>query len=311
MIFRVATLNLEQDQKLWSLRRGLIVEQFERVRPDIWALNEVHVPSQTGRWVHREVNRATGNRYSLFQQSKAGEDGKNQAEGLLTRFPVLETGNLDYHSHDCVALVARLEIGGKTVDVYVTHLIAVKVGEEAREFQAARLLDWIRSRNDADAVIVCGDFNSPPDQPSIKLMSASLRATQTEPTAFTPLREPGGKQPRQAVGEREQQRGSREHDHPTDERRLPARPIRHGADRHRNAEQRHAERGEQQPDHRRRRAKPPAQIREHRDRDRIGDEIGEGREADERDGDRARFSQRHGHESGKFDVTSPHETTKS
>lgn len=192
MIFRVATLNLEQDHKRWDERRSLIVEQFAGLRPDVWALNEIHIPTQTGRWLQREAMQACGQRYALVQQSKAGEDGKVQAEGLLTRFPVLETGNLDYRSHDCVALVARLEISGKIVDVYATHLIAVKVGEEAREYQAARLLDWIRSRDDADAVVVCGDFNAAPHQRSAQLMAAVLRATQPEPTAFTPLREPGG-----------------------------------------------------------------------------------------------------------------------
>jgi endonuclease/exonuclease/phosphatase family metal-dependent hydrolase len=192
MIFRVATLNLEQDQKSWSLRRGLIVEQFERVRPDIWALNEIHVPSQTGRWLQRKASEATGSRYALVQQSKAGDDGRIQAEGLLTRFPLSETANLDYRSHDCVALVARLEIAGKILDVYVTHLIAAKVGDQARQHQASQLLDWMRTRDDADGAIVCGDFNAPPDQPSVQLMAGALRPTQSEPTAFTPLREPGG-----------------------------------------------------------------------------------------------------------------------
>jgi endonuclease/exonuclease/phosphatase family metal-dependent hydrolase len=192
MTFRVATLNLEQDHKRWSERRDLIVEQFAGLRPDILALNEIHLPTQTGRWLQREVSKASGCKYSLIQQSKAGEDGAIQGEGLLTRYPVIETGNLDYRSHDCVALVARLDIGGQLLDVYVTHLIAAKVGDEARQFQATQLLQWIRRRDDADAVIVCGDFNAAPDQPSIQLMKAALRPTQTEPTAFSPLRDPGG-----------------------------------------------------------------------------------------------------------------------
>jgi endonuclease/exonuclease/phosphatase family metal-dependent hydrolase len=193
MIFRVATLNLEQDHKHWSERRNLIVEQVARLRPDVWALNEIHIPSQTGRWLQREGTKATGNKYVLMHQSKAGEDGRMQAEGLLTRFPVIETANLDYRSHECVALVARLEIGDKLLDVYVTHLIAVKVEDAARQHQASQLLDWMRSRDDADAAIACGDFNAPLDQPSAQLMAETLRPTQTEPTAFTPLREHDGK----------------------------------------------------------------------------------------------------------------------
>ncbi len=42
---------------------------------------------------------------------------------------------------------------------------------------------------------------------------------------------------------------------------------------------RRAERREQQPDDRRRRAEPPPQIGQHRHRDRVGDDVGEGRAA--------------------------------
>ena len=169
MIFRVATLNLEQDQKRWEARRNLVVAQFAKLRPDIWALNEIHIPSQTGRWLQHAAAQASGTRYALVQQSKAGEDGRAQAEGLLTRYPAVESANLDYHSHDCVALVVRLEIDGRLLDVYVTHLIAAKVADSARQHQAALLLDWMRTRADAVGAVVCGDFNAAPDQPSIRI----------------------------------------------------------------------------------------------------------------------------------------------
>jgi endonuclease/exonuclease/phosphatase family metal-dependent hydrolase len=110
---------------------------------------------------------------------------------LLSRYPIIETANLDYRSHDCVALVARFEIAAKLLDIYVTHLIAAKVEDAARQYQVRRLLDWIRTREDADCSIVCGDFNAAPDQPSIRLMAAAYRPTQDRPTAFTPLRNCG------------------------------------------------------------------------------------------------------------------------
>ena len=192
MMLRIATLNLEQNHKRWEARRELVGAQFGKLRPDIWALNEVHIPTQTGRWLQRVAARATGTRYALIQQSKAGEEGRIQGEGLLTRYAVLETANLDYHSHGCVALVARLEIDGRLLDVYVTHLIAAKVDDSARQYQAQQLLAWIGSRDDADYSVVCGDFNAAPDQPSIRLMAAVFSATQKQASAFTPLREPGG-----------------------------------------------------------------------------------------------------------------------
>jgi endonuclease/exonuclease/phosphatase family metal-dependent hydrolase len=128
----------------------------------------------------------------LLQQSKVGEASRTEAEGLLTRFPVVETANLDYRSHDCVAFVARFAIEDVMLDVYVTHLIAARVDESARRHQASELLKWINTRDDADCSVVCGDFNAAPDKPSIGLISAAYRCTQTQPTAFTPLKDPGG-----------------------------------------------------------------------------------------------------------------------
>ena len=192
MRFRIATLNLEQDHKCWDARRDLVVAQFAELCPDLWALNEIHIPTQTGRWLQRAATQVTGTKYALVQQSKSGDDGRIQGEGLLARHPVIETANLDYRSHDCVALVARFQVGEKLLDVYVTHLIAARVDDSARQFQVSQLLQWIRTRDDGDHAVVCGDFNAAPDQPSIGLMAAAFRATQSQPTAFTPLREPGG-----------------------------------------------------------------------------------------------------------------------
>ena len=192
MILRIATLNLEQNHKCWQARRELILQQLGDLKPDMLALNEIHIPEQTGRWLQRAAAARLNTRYALLQQSKVGDDSRTEAEGLLTRYPVIETASLDYRSHNCVALVARFEIGARLLDVYVTHLIAARVEDAARQYQAEQLLEWIRTRRDADFSVVCGDFNAAPDQPSICLMSGALRPTQTQPTAFTPLQEPGG-----------------------------------------------------------------------------------------------------------------------
>jgi endonuclease/exonuclease/phosphatase family metal-dependent hydrolase len=192
MVLRIATLNLEQNHKRWEARRELIAGQLKDLHPDFLALNEIHVPNETGRWLQRAAANLMGIKYVLLQQSKVGEDSRTQAEGLLTRYPVLETASLDYRSHNCVALATRFEIEGRILDVYVTHLIAAREADSARQDQVRQLLEWIHRRDDADYSIACGDFNATLEQPSIRLMSGAFRPTETQPTAFTPLREPGG-----------------------------------------------------------------------------------------------------------------------
>jgi c-di-GMP-binding flagellar brake protein YcgR len=59
MILRIATLNLEQDHKCWEARREIVAAQMAELNPDMLALNEIHIPTQTGRWLQRSVtNRA-------------------------------------------------------------------------------------------------------------------------------------------------------------------------------------------------------------------------------------------------------------
>jgi endonuclease/exonuclease/phosphatase family metal-dependent hydrolase len=193
MVLRIATLNLEQNQKRWEARRELIAGHLKDLHPDFLALNEIHIPSETGRWLQRAAANLMGIKYALLKQSKVGDDSRTQAEGLLTRYPVIETANLDYRSHNCVALATRFEIAGRVLDVYVTHLIAAHVEDSARQDQVGKLLEWIRRRDDADYSVVCGDFNATLEQPSVRLMSGAFRPTQTQPTAFTPLRETGGR----------------------------------------------------------------------------------------------------------------------
>ena len=160
MILRIATLNLEQNHKCWQTRRELILQQLGELKPDMLALNEIHIPEQTGRWLQGAAADRLNIRYALLQQSKVGDDSPTQAEGLLTRYPVSETASLDYRSHNCVALVARFEIDGRLLDVYVTHLIAARVEDAARQYQAKQLLEWMQTRRDADFAVVCGDFNA-------------------------------------------------------------------------------------------------------------------------------------------------------
>src|SRR5262249_25308412 len=185
MLFRIATLNLEQDHKRWDARRPLIVAEIARLKPDIQAFNEICVPRQTARGLRARAAEATGVDYALVQQTKTNGLSEVEGEALLTRFPVIETGNLDYQARDMVALVARLLVGETPVDVYVTHLYKSRGEDSLRLYQVQQLLAWIDSRERVPA-IVCGDFNAPLTLQSASLMASRFRPTQTAPTAFTP-----------------------------------------------------------------------------------------------------------------------------
>lgn len=192
MTFRVATLNLEQNHKRWDERRELIVQQLGALNPDVWALNEVCIPLQTGRWLQRAARERLGCSYALLQQSKVNGSSRVDGEALLTRYPVIETANFDYQTLDMVAQVVRLNVEERLVDVYVTHLFRSRGDDSLRLYQVQQLLAWIQTRDDVEARIVCGDFNAPLTLPSAQLMASVFRPTQTAPTAFTPLQDADG-----------------------------------------------------------------------------------------------------------------------
>ena len=191
MRFRVATLNLEQDHKRWDARRPLIVGEIGRLKPDVMAFNEICVPRQTARGLRASAAELTGIDYALVQQTKVNSLAEVEGEALLTRFPIMETGNLDYQARDMVALVARLMIGNQPLDLYVTHLYKSRGDDSLRLYQVQQLLAWIDSRERVPA-IVCGDFNAPLTLASASLMASRFRPTQTAPTAFTPLADKDG-----------------------------------------------------------------------------------------------------------------------
>jgi len=187
MRFRAATLNLEQDHKRWEKRRELVVAQLAAIKPDLLALNEVCMPLQTARWLQQQAKERIGIDYLLVQQTRVNGLSAVEGEALLTRFPIVETGNLDYRTRDIVALVARVLVGSAPLDVYVTHQIGSVHNDSLRLYQAQQLLAWIDGRDDVGARIVCGDFNATLDMPSAALMASRFQPTQTAPTAFTAL----------------------------------------------------------------------------------------------------------------------------
>lgn len=192
MSWRIATLNLEQDHKRWEMRRELVIDQLAALQPDVVAFNEICLPLQTGRWLQREVRERLGRSYALLQQSKVNGTSLLDGEALLTRYPVVETANWDYRTLDMVAQVVRLDIEGRVLDVYVTHLYRSRGDDALRLYQVQQLLAWIQTRDDVAARVVCGDFNATLDMPSARLMASVFRPTQTAPTAFTPLQDTDG-----------------------------------------------------------------------------------------------------------------------
>jgi endonuclease/exonuclease/phosphatase family metal-dependent hydrolase len=163
MQFRVVTLNLEQDHKRWSDRHPRISAEIAGLRPDVIALNEVCVRCRPRGCCATPQSPRPAFRTSWLSKRVNGLS-KVEGKALLTRFVIVETGNLDYQARDIVALVAS--VVKRPVDFYVTHLYMSRGDDSLRLFQVQQLLQWIDSRADGTPAIVCGDFNATLDASS-------------------------------------------------------------------------------------------------------------------------------------------------
>lgn len=107
-----------------------------------------------GRWIYGDAHFGFGN-------------------ALYTRYKVLSTEVRTYQAKDMLkrsCLISTVEIQGKQVEVYVTHLSHLAPPNAVREAQVAELTGWLKASS--KPWILLGDFNAEPDSPEIKQVQA-------------------------------------------------------------------------------------------------------------------------------------------
>src|SRR6478672_11590980 len=186
----VLTFNLYHDKADWPKRRALIVADVAALAPDVIVLQEV-LQHDTLRNQAEDLAEALGYQ-AYFISIDPPDRARRYGNAILTRHPVL--------ARDWVALrplddsrtagMVRLDLHGKPLDIYATHLHHedTPAGARKREEQLADLLAFIGRTSSEAPRIVAGDFNVAAGRPEL----AALDADYTE--AFTRLH-PGDARP--------------------------------------------------------------------------------------------------------------------
>jgi endonuclease/exonuclease/phosphatase family metal-dependent hydrolase len=105
-----------------------------------------------------------------FVSVDAPDAPKRYGNAILTRHPILRAGgrNLDPKNDYRVVAHLRLDVRGRPVDVYDTHLHHTSEGGAIRAEQIRDLLAFVDStRGDADLVLA-GDFNAELGSPEMR-----------------------------------------------------------------------------------------------------------------------------------------------
>jgi endonuclease/exonuclease/phosphatase family metal-dependent hydrolase len=178
----VATLNILNLADRWPERLPLILADMATLQPDLLGLQEVVYVMQQDRLIG-----AAGEGHYAALRGWAGRP--EYGNSLLVREPLvgrdverLDLG-LQRSAHRAVITLS----GGATVLVAVTHLHHAVPASAERDQQAATLLDWLAGAPDAVGVIVMGDFNADPREPTYaRMVDAGFRSAFADANGAEP-----------------------------------------------------------------------------------------------------------------------------
>jgi len=172
----VVTLNLWHDQRDWPSRLRRIVRELRELAPDVICLQEVlqheTLPNQAA-----VLAESLGCGFHFTSVDPEGAP-KRYGNAILTRHRIVATGGkflLPLNDYRTVAH-ARIEVRGRAVDVYDTHLHHTGGrGARIRAEQIADLLAFVDSTHANLPRVLAGDFNCEPGSRELRPVERGYR----------------------------------------------------------------------------------------------------------------------------------------
>lgn len=186
---RVATFNIRHDTDRYVERKHLLASAFALMQADIAGLQEVTFGAE--RQALFMGLHVTGEPYQSFEAPLPTRPGYGNA--ILCRIGEVQAHERLELSHRRLAhRVLVLLPGNRTLWFANTHLHHVPGEAAVRLEQVRAICDWLRDAPRADAMVVAGDFNTPPHEPAYAAMvdegfrSAMFEANGSEPGVTWP-----------------------------------------------------------------------------------------------------------------------------
>lgn len=164
---KVVTLNLYHDKDEWPKRRVQIAEKLRQLRPDVIALQEVlqhETLTNQARWLAAQLDYQW-----YFVSTDPVGSPRRYGNAILTRHPILRRGQKSLQPLDDsrTAAFVRIDLDGRSLNVYATHLHWTDQGGAIRSRQVADLMQYIDQTSENIPSLVAGDFNSTADSPEL------------------------------------------------------------------------------------------------------------------------------------------------
>ena len=171
----VMTVNLRHDVDEWERRFELIADEIVRLDPDLVGMQEIEITGVNQTQALRDLIATRGGAdYQAYEELKWPPYGVLNGEGvgILSRFPILETGVKDLLEGGRVAVFTRVEIEpGYQVDFFNTHLESGSgndqmTGDEIRDQQASFTVAFMDETGTDRIDLLTGDMNTNDDKPA-------------------------------------------------------------------------------------------------------------------------------------------------
>ncbi|VXC54138.1 endonuclease/exonuclease/phosphatase family protein [Sphingomonas sp. AX6] len=181
---KVMTLNIWHDAGDWPTRLKLIADVLRASDADVIALQEIledkakNLPNQA------DTIAALLDGYSVnFTAVDPEGSPKRYGNAILSRLPVIETATkkLEPLNDFRTAIRARVDVGGRVVDVVNTHLAHQPDAGPMRARQITDLLAWLPTNG--TPLVVMGDFNAPLEDSGLAGLAARGLQTALPPGA--------------------------------------------------------------------------------------------------------------------------------
>jgi endonuclease/exonuclease/phosphatase family metal-dependent hydrolase len=157
----------------WDTRQAGLEEALAEVEPDVVCLVEAWRNGESGQ--HRQVARRLGLPHSCFAGDWRQEDWVS-GTGIVSRWPMSEATLRQLRSRhgEGSGSVVHVVVDGDRgpIKLFAVTLDYPLHGSAIRQDQVKQLVQFIEEvASHRDLVIVCGDFNAPPDSDEIRMLT--------------------------------------------------------------------------------------------------------------------------------------------
>jgi endonuclease/exonuclease/phosphatase family metal-dependent hydrolase len=176
----VATLNLFNRMGDWDRRAPLVIDEMERLMPDIITFQEVDLMLDQGMWISRRINLRLPQRphYRIKHAASPGPRVSIHGIAILARLPFLEHEVLDLMTFDRIAQRTVFALADRRFALVNLHLHHPAEAVEERAQQVEYLMSWLDRDGRRLPTIVAGDFNAyaQPPEKTVRLMKERFRS---------------------------------------------------------------------------------------------------------------------------------------